>query len=123
MVHAQPVAIHVVGADPHDLVPLAMTEAEGFQPAATAIVLNETHAQRFRFDQVLQHPAFQAAVQRGAVPLWMPRLNADAAGQCDANGWRYHDVQTKAGPFTASAVQTWLRTMTQQFSPISTWLP
>jgi hypothetical protein len=119
----EPVAIHVVGADPHDLVPLAMTEAEGFQPAATAIVLNETHAQRFRFDQVLQHPAFQAAVQRGAVPLWMPRLNADAAGQCDANGWRYHDVQTKAGPFTASAVQTWLRTMGQQFAPISTWLP
>jgi hypothetical protein len=119
----EPIAIHVVGADPHDLVPLAITEAEGFQPRATAIVLNEIHARRDRFDQVLQHPAFHAAVQRGAVPIWMPRLSPDAAKQCDAYGWRYHDVQDKAGPFTASAVQTWLRQMAQQFAPISTWDP
>lgn len=119
----EPIAIHVVGADPHDLVPLAMTEAEGFQPKATAIILNEIHARRDRFDQVLQHPTFQAAIERGAVPIWLPRLNPDAAKQCDAHGWRYHDVRSKAGPFTASAVQTWLRQTTEQFAPISTWFP
>jgi hypothetical protein len=119
----EPVAVHVTGPDPHDLVTLAVTEAEGFRPRATAIVLNEAHGQRPRFDQVLQHPAFQTAVERGAVPLWMPRLNPDAARQCDANAWRYYQVSGKAGPFTASAVQTWLRRMAEEMAPIGTWLP
>lgn len=119
----EPVAVHVVGADPHDLVPLAMTEAAGFRPAATAIVCNERDATRRRFDQILQHPTFLAAVERGAVPLWMPRLNPDAVEQCDSSHWRYHDVRTKAGPFVASAVQTWLRQMNEQFSGVMTWIP
>jgi hypothetical protein len=119
----EPVAVHVVGPDPHDLVPLAMTEADGFKPAATAIVLNEAHGRRHRFDQVLQHPAFLAAMDRGAVKLWMPLLTPDAARQYDAHAWHYHDVKTKAGPFAASAVQTWLRRMSAEFQPIASWLP
>ena len=95
--------MHVTGPDLHDLVTMAVTETEGFRPRATAVVLNEAHGQRPRFDQVLQHPAFQAAVERGAVPLWMPCL--------------------KAGPFTASAVQTWLRKMGEEMAPIASWIP
>lgn len=119
----EPIAIHLVGPDPHDLVPLAVTEAAGFRPKATAIVRNEIHARRDRFDQVLEHPVFQAVLGRGAVPIWMPRLNPDAASQCDAHGWRYHDAISKAGPFTASAVQTWLRQFNEQFAPIASWWP
>jgi hypothetical protein len=118
-----PVAIHVTGPDPHDLVPLAMTEAAGFRPAATAVVLNEAHGRRSRFDAILQHEAVQSALARGAVQLWMPLLNPDAARQCDAHAWHYHDVKSKAGPFAASAVQTWLRRMGEEFSPITSWLP
>jgi hypothetical protein len=70
-----------------------------------------------------QHPAYQSVIARGGVPIWMPRLNTDAAQQCDAHVWRYHDVKDKAGPFTASAVQTWLRLMSTQFAPIQTWFP
>jgi hypothetical protein len=119
----EPVAVHVVGADPHDLVPLAVTEGEGFRPKATAIVLNEAHGRRHRFDQVLAHATFQAAMDRGAVRLWMPLLTPDAARQCDAHAWRYHDVGGKAGPFTASSVQTWLRRMGEAFQPVASWLP
>jgi hypothetical protein len=119
----EPVAVHVLGADPHDLVPLAMMEAEGFRPRATAIVLNEAHGRRSRFDQVIAHPAFTAAMERGAVKLWMPLLTPDAARQCDANAWHYHDVKGKAGPFAASAVQTWLRRMSDEMAPIASWLP
>ena len=68
------IACHVVGGDPHDCVPLAVTEAEGFQPKATVIVLNEAHGQRPRFDQVLAQAEVRAAIERGAVQLWMPRL-------------------------------------------------
>jgi hypothetical protein len=119
----EPVAIHVLGTDPHDLVPLAMAEGEGFRPRATALVLNEAHGRRHRFDQVMAHPAFQAAMGRGAVKLWMPLLTPDAARQCDANAWHYHDIQNKAGPFTRSSVQTWLRRMGEEFQPIASWLP
>ena len=117
------VACHVIGSDPHDCVPLAVTEAEGFQPKATVIVLNEAHGRRDRFDQVLAQAEVRAAIERGAVQLWMPRLSGDAARQCDANSWRYYQVRDKAGPFTASAVQTWLRRMGEEFEPIKTWLP
>ena len=124
----EPVAVHVVGSDPHDLVPLAIAEAEGFQPAATAIILNEAHGRRQRFDQVLAHPTLRAAVDRGAIVLWMPLLTPDAARQCDASAWHYHDVVTKggltkAGPFTVSSVQTWLRRMGEELQPIASWMP
>lgn len=117
------IACHVIGSDPHDCVPLAVAETEGFQPKATVIVLNEAHGRRPRFDPVLAQPEVRAAIDRGAVQLWMPQLNGDAARQCDANAWRYHQVRDKAGPFTASAVQTWLRRMGEAFEPIKTWLP
>jgi hypothetical protein len=107
-----------------DLVPMALTEAEGVQPTATAIVLNENHAQRHRFDQVFQHPAYQPVIAHDGLPIWMRRLNTDAAAQqCDAHVWRYHDVKDKAGPCTASAVQTWLRLMSTQFALTQTWFP
>ncbi|MFL5252955.1 MAG: hypothetical protein ACJ8AI_08680 [Rhodopila sp.] len=119
----EPVALHVVGSDPHDVVPLAVTEAEGFQPPATAIICNEAHGRRIRFDQVLAQPEVRATLDRGAIQLWMPMLSPDAAKQCDANCWRYYDVRTKAGPFVASAVQTWLRRMGEAMQPITSWIP
>jgi hypothetical protein len=118
-----PVAIHVVGSDPHDAVPLAVTEAEGFRPTATVVLCNEAHGRRTRFDQMLAMPEVQAVLDRGGIQLWMPMLSPDAAKQCDAHGWRYYDVRTKAGPFVASAVQTWLRRMGEEMAPIMTWLP
>ena len=119
----EPVAVHVVGTAPHDLVPLAITEAEGFQPAATAIVLNETHGRRANFAPIINHPTYQAAIARGAIQLWMPRLTPDAAATCDANEWHYHDAVSKAGPFTASSIKTWLDTMAREMQPIASWFP
>ena len=66
-----------MGANPHDLVPLAETEAAGFQPAATALVCNERLDPRDKFGPVIRHSVFRAALDRGAVPLWMPYLNAN----------------------------------------------
>jgi hypothetical protein len=119
----EPVAVHIIGPEPHDLVPLAMTEAEGFTPAATAIVCNEAHGRRARFDGVLAHPTVKAALDRGAVQLWMPLLTPDAARLCDASAWRYHDAIDRAGPFTASSIRTWLRRMGEELAPIASWVP
>jgi hypothetical protein len=119
----EPVAIHIVGPDPHDLVPLALAEAEGFRPRATAIVLNEVHGRRHRFGQVLRDKTLQAALERGAIQLWMPQLTPDAARLCDAHAWHYHDVKGRADAFTASSVLTWLRRMEEEMAPILSWLP
>ena len=120
----EPVAIHIVGTDPHDLTPLATTEAAGFRPRATAIVLNEVHGRRATdFDQILQHPSYQQAIDRGAIQLWMPLLTPDAARVIDANNWHYLDVKGKLGPFHASSVHQWLRRVGEDFAPISSWYP
>lgn len=119
----EPVAVHVIGPDVHDLVPLAATEMAGFRPKATAIVLNQRHGRRDRFDQVRDHPTYKEAIERGAVEIWMPVLNQEAASLCDTRHWHYHKVREVAGPFTAAAVQTWLRLMREGFAPINSWMP
>jgi hypothetical protein len=119
----EPVAVHVIGADAHDLVPLAATEAAGFQPKATVLVLNERHGRREKFDTVLQHPAFREVVTRGAQVIWMPILTPDIAQLCDNRAWHYLDARRVAGPFAASAIHNWLRRMNEGLAPITTWLP
>jgi hypothetical protein len=56
-----------------------MLEAAGFQPTATAIVLNEGLIEvplprDQAFARLTRHSAFKGAIVRGAVPLWMARL-------------------------------------------------
>jgi hypothetical protein len=87
-----PVALHLVGTDAHDLHALATTEQMGFLPRATAIVLNEVYArsgQRYRFDEVTGHPVYQAAINRGAVPIWMPALIEEVTRYCARDGGRF----------------------------------
>ena len=112
------VAIHVMGTDPHDLHPLAMSEEMGFQPRATAIVLNEVYArgaQRYR-------PVYQAAINRGAEPIWMPALIEEVARYCAQDGGRFLDLP-RSKPFFAQALKNWLGAMSVEFSPIATWWP
>jgi hypothetical protein len=124
----EPVAIHVIGPNQNDLVPLAMTEAEGFRPAATAIILNEVHGRRAAFDAVLAHPDLKAAVDRGAIVLWMPALQKAVAELCEGHGWTFQDAAASEGPLKKAPmhradVQTWLRRMGDEMSPIASWLP
>ena len=121
----EPVAIHAIGTDPHDLHPLATTEEMGFQPRATAMVLNEVYArggQRYRFDEVTSHPVYQAAINRGAEPIWMPALIEEVARYCAQDGGRFLDLP-RSKPFFAQALKNWLGAMSAEFSPIATWWP
>ena len=118
-----PVAIHVIGSDPHDLVPLAAMEAAGFRPAATALVLNEMTGRRDKFAPVLRHSAVQAAVTRGAVQLWMPLLTPDVARMVDARRLQFTQVGNTLGPFAGASVRNWLRAMAEEFAPIVSRLP
>ena len=82
--HVAPVALYTLSPRPSDLTPLAAMEAAGFKPEATALILNEGRADPTReigaeFAQIRRHSVYKAALDRGAVEIWMPRLYAAKA--------------------------------------------
>jgi len=119
----EPVAVYLVGADPDDLTPLEIAERQGFQPRATAVVLNEFAGRRHRFDPILQDPTVRGALDRGAVQLWMPSLWNVAAEACNTNAWRFQDAVSHGDAFVASSVSDWLKRMDAEFEPIRSWIP
>ena len=130
------VAVYMLGPQTDDLSPLASLEAAGFQPKATALVLNEalidTAAPREQaFARVLRHSVFREAIGRGATPLWMPRLIP--AGEIEARRVFYGQAatgvaregrkQSALGPFDQARVRAWLANMRSELGGISSWIP
>jgi hypothetical protein len=128
------VLFYTVGPQEEDLSPLATMEGLGFKPTATAIVLNEAMAEvgdppLNAFARILRHSAFLAAMKRGAVPIWMPRLLP--AQQVEIRRLHFRDAaagevgqgKTPPGPFDRSRVLNWLQAMDANFAGIKTWLP
>jgi len=126
-----PVAIYLLSPRVDDLTPLSEMQAAGFQPPATALVLNEGRVDTSRepireFALLRRHPAYRAAIERGAVEVWMPRLYA--AQQIEARRITYRQAADGAGTpplgvFDRSRVHRWLTTMDAAFAPIASWLP
>jgi hypothetical protein len=128
------VLFYTVGPQEEDLSPLATMEGLGFKPTATAIVLNEAMGEvgdppLNAFARILRHSAFQTAVRRGAVPIWMPRMLP--AQQVEIRRLQFRDAAngeigqgtTPLGPFDRSRVLNWLQAMDTNFAGIKTWLP
>ncbi len=119
-----PVAIHLIGPEEHDLVPPAAMEGEQegarFAPQATALVFNEALGTRPEFARVLQHSVIRKAIERGAVPVWFPKLSPAAIRLVDAPG--LHPGRREAGG-RCSRVRVWLEAVARQFAPVATWVP
>ncbi len=133
-----PVAVYTVGPRVDDLAALASFEAMGFQPAATVLVRNEGLADPLGdredgFARVLRHSAYRAAVERGSVEIWMPRLDAAVAQEIEAKRLSFAQARdalspegrkvASLGPFDRSRVRTWLTAMAADMAPIMSWLP
>jgi hypothetical protein len=133
-----PVALYTLSPRVDDLGVLAGYEAQGFQPKATALILNAgladpTVPREEAFARVLRHSAFRAAVERGAVPIWMPRLDAGVAAEIEGKRLRFsqaRDGQAPAdqpgailGPFDRSRVRKWMADMAAALAPIRSWIP
>jgi hypothetical protein len=131
-----PVALYMIAPRVESLSPLATMEAADFQPKATALILNDgledaTVPRDRKFRDVLKHPAFKAALDRGAVQLWMPRLHAaqevyrrritfaQARDGIVPEGRRMAPL----GLFDRSRVRAWLEAMAVELSPIDSWIP
>jgi hypothetical protein len=133
-----PVALYTLSPRVDDLGVLAGYEAQGFQPKATALILNAgladpTMPREEAFARVLRHSAFRAAVARGAVPIWMPRLDAGVAAEIEGKRLRFgqaRDGQAPADqpgailrPFDRSRVRKWMADMAAALAPIRSWIP
>jgi len=129
------VMFYNVGPQVDDLSPIATMEERGFQPEATAIVMNEASidpglTREQAFARIHKHRVFRDAVGRGAVPVWMPRLLvADAI-----EARRMHFLPTRdgavgpdrkpaLGAFDRARLRSWLDAMDRQFAGVRTWLP
>ena len=128
------VAAYLLGPQTDDLSPLATLEKAGFQPAATALILNEglieaSQPREDAFVRVLKHSVFREAVARGAVPLWMPRLLPAAEiearrilfGHAATGGTREGRRQTPLGPFDQGRTRAWIEAMRAELAPVQSW--
>ena len=130
-----PVAIYPMTPRVSDLSPLATLERAGFQPKATAIVLNEgrmsTADRDAWFGQHRRHSVYRAAMSRGAVELWMPRLTEWK--KIEDRQFRFTHARdgivpegrnaVPLGLLDRAGVRTWMGRMQTAFAPISSWIP
>jgi len=124
-----PVALYPMSPRETDVTPLAIMQKAGFAPKATALVLNVGRADPTRepeqeFRQLRRQPAYRAALDAGAVEIWMPRLYSAKAIEDRRISFR-DAVAGKAGLglFDRSRTNHWLRAMDDAFAAIATWLP
>jgi hypothetical protein len=134
-----PVAVHVIGPRIDDLSYLGAFEQRGFQPHATAIIRNEgvvtdpTMTREEAFAHVHRHSAYKAAVARGAVPLWMPRMDPAVMAKLESKLLNFTAARDGIMPegrqvvpldtWDRSTVAHWLQGMSEAMAPIMGWLP
>jgi hypothetical protein len=130
------IALFMLSGRPIDLTPLNDMTGLGFAPRCTALVMNHirirpgvSHEAEFRL--TVRHPAYRAAIDRGAVPIWMPHLHT--ADMIRDRHITFEQAATgimpkgKPGLPLGLAQQSntagWLRKATAALSPIDRWLP
>ena len=133
-----PIACYMIGPRVEDLSSLDSMERAGFQPSATVIVLNEgrvdsTMSREEAFARVLRHSVFKQALERGALALWMPRLEPEVAADIEGRRLTFGQARdgqvppdAKFGPiggFKRSMVRRWLEAMQHEFEPVASWMP
>jgi len=126
-----PVAMYLLSPRVDDLTPLSEMQEAGFQPKATALILNEGRVDTSRdaareFALLRRHPVYRRAIENGAVEVWMPRLYA--AQQIEARRITYRQAAEGAGAppigvFDRSRIHRWLAAMDTTFAPVSSWMP
>ena len=126
-----PVVFYLAGPQPEDLAPIATLAARRFNPAARAIVLNESLAEpgltrSQAFGPVTRNRVFRDQMTAGAICLWMPRLHAASAVELKRAGFaeaRDGKTTPPLGLFDRARVKLWLDAMARQFQGVRTWMP
>ncbi len=129
------IAAYLLSPRVDDLTLLAGFEKLGFRPKATALILNLGRADtQDDFDAVRRHPAYKAALARGAVELWLPKLEPQSlALEIKRKRLYFHDARDCTIPDGRKSpdisllervmIREWLMWMDTAFAPVATWLP
>ena len=125
------VAVHFFGPDRDDLAYLRDMEDGVFAPPATLLVLNEgllpLGASNRLFDSIIESPIFRAAVARGAIPVFMPRLeaarevNEHRLGFLAAIAGAPGPDGARLGPWNRNLIKTWRDAMVANHQPVMGW--
>ena len=77
--------------------------------------------------------SYQAAVARGALEVWMPRLDPAVAQEIEAKRISFTQARDAIspegrkvgplGPFDRARVRHWMTAMGAELAPIASWLP
>jgi hypothetical protein len=122
-------ALYTLSPRVEDLTAMAQLAAKGFVPKATALILNKgvtadpTMPAEPEFEAVMEHSVFRAALDRGAVTVWMPRLYAAKAIEDRRLLFGLAHDGMDLGPSDRSRTHHWLKAMEEAFWPIESWLP
>ena len=129
------VACYVLSPSVDDLGVLASFEQRGFQPKATALVLNMGRAGGLgEFAALRAQASYKSALARGVVEIVMPKLEPlEVALEIERKRLPFHlvrDETVKPGSkeqpvvgINAMMVRHWLRLMDEAFAPVASWLP
>jgi hypothetical protein len=120
---------------PASLSALSTLSSAGFLPPATALILNEGTVEGGKdvereFAPIRRHSVYRAAIDRGAVELWMPKLLPAKKIEDRRLQFRHAaglgpapDGKRSLGWSDKIAVRAWLARMKVAMDPISTWIP
>jgi hypothetical protein len=123
----EPVALYMLTPRQGDLTVLKVMEDAGFQPAATALVLNTgtmmTKKPEAEFAAVRKHSEYRKAIERGAVEVWLPKLHV--AKDIEDRGWSFSQAAEQLPFFDQESVTGWRATCETCLAPIANaeWLP
>jgi RecA/RadA recombinase len=117
-----------------DLTTIAKLDSLGFRPKATALILNLARADKpTAFDALRRHPTYRSAMDRGAVELWMPKLNEEVSGRVERAKVLFRQAMNGEAPdgrkpadLTAmerSTVREFHERMRSEFKVIDNWMP
>ena len=133
----EPVACYTLGPRLDDVAAMESMEDARFQPRATLLVLNEgrvdtTLTREEAFARVLRDRAVRNALARGAVPVWMPRLEPEVAAEIEGKRLTFGQARdglvpedakfSPIGGLERSMVIRWLDRMEQEFRPVASWM-
>ena len=128
------VPVYLLSPRLDDLVFLSTFESMGFQPRATALVLNLARADGpSAFNDIRRQPEYKAALDRGAVELWMPALPQNVALAIEKARVTFGQAAEGSAPdgrrpaaislLERVQVRTWLAAMESELAPVASWMP
>lgn len=123
-----PVAVHVLGSDPNDLVMLRAAVAAGFRPAHTILVLNDvdgrgatTLLRQKVFERITGDRTYADAIKAGAKVVHLGKL--PCMWRLVRDKWTFAQAARDLSLTDRQRLVVWRRQAEAELAGVSEWLP